>query len=115
MKKADKKILKLTEEELEELIKAVQNSNLPEEEMVKISATLETFGGVLDSLKMKQTSLARLRSILGIKTEKNPKLKSIPIEIPKELSDDEKKSLQEEVKKEEQRILIREWMDVLKK
>lgn len=59
-------------DELEQLIEAVRTKDLTKDEIEMVAAVLSTFNDICLTLKERNSSMARLRKLLGIKTEKKP-------------------------------------------
>jgi hypothetical protein len=70
---ADQDPIKLSREELEQIIGSIREGRLNEEQKDLVIAMLNTLDEVCLTLEKKKATIARLRKLLGIKTEKTPR------------------------------------------
>ena len=65
--------IKLSREELEQIVDAIHGSNLNEEQKELIVSMLRTLDEVCVTLEQKRATIARLRKMLHIQTERIPR------------------------------------------
>jgi hypothetical protein len=74
---ADQDPIKLSREELEQITESIRGCNLSKEQKELVIAMLRTLDEVCLTLEQKKATIARLRKLLGIKSEKIPRTQNV--------------------------------------
>lgn len=107
--------IQLNEVELEGLKDAIRDSSMPDDSKQTLLKTLGTFNDICMSLQQKKASIANLRSLLGIKTEKDLSFcRSYPLDSGQSSNSTQKKRLYEVELQEIQKMLAWNWIQVQK-